>query len=723
MLVTIRDQGLPAPAGGILISPWVDLTHSFPSIVSHNPGDYIPAFGFRHKPSSAWPPPNSDEILSMKQEIRKNSAPDTAEQAMPLDNSQAAGTAKKGYNVHPDGSTAGEHAYPGKQETQKEPEKDEPDNVSVVLDGQTVEIKDQIHMYTNNKLLSHPLVSPVLQPTLGGLPPLQILTGGGEMLRDEQIYLAHKVADPKAFPPADIFLDEYDPYGEALNKYAPTHVQLQVWDHLCHVAPCLSFTKPAKYMFRSVSQFGAWALARAQNTKVDILVDNDPPMSSTESEKHESSTDELDKRTLAKNSVGTVGKAGDSLPAFQRHMIRQRVDKRGYIYPMDPPQSFEALQMSSSQIGAFNPVLVKRWMAAKHEWDEKYAKEKLRVQRQHLKELYHEFQNSNDQSPPPCSLAARRAAPEVSPPRHDGKSYLMTMWSNWACKHDARTIGREQQIDKHGRHNRPSADQGSPPAEAPVDKGPETGPAEKSTEAIPVDEQASSSGPKGITIDADAANQTLAEEKGKQPTDDLSMGGESTYPGSPRTYKSSFDKPISPMLVLPDYDNKKSTEENASTKALFHAPGTIPTSASDTSLSRVTTKNRPASSRADSAAGFTDITEDASSTVADDKSLAVTNATNTTGVDNASTRAVLHAGGVVGVIGGGDGVGSGVGTENNSARPSIDALSTSYRAASDVDGVSSVGVGVENEERSSIAGNSNRPRMPERDAFRTADEF
>lgn len=32
LLQVIRDAGLPMPAGGVLISPWCDLTHSFPSI-------------------------------------------------------------------------------------------------------------------------------------------------------------------------------------------------------------------------------------------------------------------------------------------------------------------------------------------------------------------------------------------------------------------------------------------------------------------------------------------------------------------------------------------------------------------------------------------------------------------------------------------------------------------------------------------------------------------
>lgn len=54
MLVTLRDQGIPPPAGAVLISPWVDLTHSFPSLGGDGKMDYIPAHGFVHKPSMSW---------------------------------------------------------------------------------------------------------------------------------------------------------------------------------------------------------------------------------------------------------------------------------------------------------------------------------------------------------------------------------------------------------------------------------------------------------------------------------------------------------------------------------------------------------------------------------------------------------------------------------------------------------------------------------------------
>ncbi|KAI8925343.1 Alpha/Beta hydrolase protein [Entophlyctis helioformis] len=42
-LLALRDMGLPLPAGGVLMSPWVDLTHSFPSFLLNETTDYLPA--------------------------------------------------------------------------------------------------------------------------------------------------------------------------------------------------------------------------------------------------------------------------------------------------------------------------------------------------------------------------------------------------------------------------------------------------------------------------------------------------------------------------------------------------------------------------------------------------------------------------------------------------------------------------------------------------------
>ena len=102
-----------------------------------------------------------------------------------------------------------------------------------MIDGNLITIKDQIQMYTTNELLAHPLVSPINQGSLGGLPPLMILVGGGEVLKDEQIYIAHKAANPKRFPPNPDYLADDERQQKALEKYPPTKVVLQVFDDCC----------------------------------------------------------------------------------------------------------------------------------------------------------------------------------------------------------------------------------------------------------------------------------------------------------------------------------------------------------------------------------------------------------------------------------------------------------------------------------------------------------
>lgn len=306
----MRDRGIPLPAGAILISPWVDLTHSFPSVAGNNPLDYIPPHGFHQRPSPSWPPPNSDDILAIEEAIVQK----LAHKGYPSAPQESEADAVQGFHVdhHPEegmqNDDASKNTHPqGRPTANTVPGSGH--DLSIMLDGKLVEIKDQIQMYASNQLISHPLVSPILQPSLGGLPPLLILTGGGEMLRDEQIYLAHKAANPAKYPPGDAFLDEipHDHNREQINRWKPTDVQLQVWDDLCHVAPTLSFTRPAKYMYRSIAQFGAWALARAQKTEIEIVDDDDVSVISRSSsdEEEQMATEKVRLQTLnLRQSVG-----------------------------------------------------------------------------------------------------------------------------------------------------------------------------------------------------------------------------------------------------------------------------------------------------------------------------------------------------------------------------------------------------------------------------------
>lgn len=440
MLVILRDKGLPLPAGAVLISPWVDLTHSFPSVAGDSTFDYIPAHGFMHRPSASWPPPNSDEM----ELIAMHAVEAVVEEGLPRKSTQqereeATQEARVRFTVpHIPGILY--------------PEYNGDHGLSIMLNGRMVPIKDQIQLYTTNQLISHPLVSPALQPSLGGLPPLLIMTGGGEILRDEQIYIAHKAANPARYPPGDAYLEENPEAREIIDKWKPTDVQLQVWEDLCHVAPTLSFTRPAKYMYRSIAQFGAWALARAQETEIEIQDDDEVSVISEESASDTGSSMDLkksrgDKGTMRSGFVehqagpiGKVGKAGDTLPPFRLNMIRQRVDRHGHVYALGPASSLPALQMSPNEIGVIKPGPVRKWLAAKAHWDDKYAREKAKVQKQRIKEMAQGFDEIGDDEVPPPSALARRRGKDMPREGKKSKSMGLSLWSLWGSSHDEKTV-------------------------------------------------------------------------------------------------------------------------------------------------------------------------------------------------------------------------------------------------------------------------------------------
>ena len=466
MLVVLRDQGLPLPAGGILISPWVDLTHSFPSVAGSGEHDYIPAHGFMQKPSAAWPPPNEDDLEAIAKHatssdvrgstfLHANQDEQKYEEATAiqglsvgrekLDETRApGGSQRKPPDTHTQGSSHG-HAFPNSGRV-----------LSVDIDGKMTVLRDQFQMYATNQQISHPLVSPVLQPSLGGLPPLLILTGGGEILQDEQIYLAHKAASPAKYPPGDAHLDQYDPDRTLLHKYKPTNVQLQVWDDLCHVAVTLSFTRPAKFMYRSVAQFGAWALARAQGTSIEISDDDYVSLISSGSETDSRANDSFEK--LAKHShvdqvtsqsAAQIGRAGSPLPNFVNHMIRQQVDRHGMVHALARVHALPALQMAPAEIGILKAGLVQRWLEAKHQWDTRYAKQKRKAQESRIHETAIggvEHRWGSDEKPPPTAVAGRRHAKgehEAKVEARKQRSWGMMLWSLWGSKHDEHTLRRE----------------------------------------------------------------------------------------------------------------------------------------------------------------------------------------------------------------------------------------------------------------------------------------
>ncbi|RYP09397.1 hypothetical protein DL765_008460 [Monosporascus sp. GIB2] len=430
LLVTLRDRGLPLPAGAILISPWVDLTHSFPSVSADCPLDYIPPNGFHHKPSKAWPPLNAEEYALLKEQAAKQAKPGQVKLMKPVSVEMK--------RVSRDISRSGEKSL---EEVPVTPP------LSIKIDGKEVQLKEQIQLYTTNELLAHPLVSPVMQPTLGGLPPLLIMTGGGEFLRDEQIYLAHKCANPTKYPVAESLMHESA--REQLARFKPTDVQLQVWDDLCHVAPTLSFTRPAKFMYRSIAQFGAWALARAQHTEIEILDDDDiSVISSSEESDAEEQGPPLRVKSAETDVHPTIGKAGDPLPSFKNHMIRQRVSRHGVITPLEPASDLPACNMRPEDIGVVKEGPVRKWLEARRQWDNRFGSAAAKVRKQRLRAMVAGYDGFDGETPPPSALAGRRRIAAEDKERKRKKSMGMSLWSLWGSKHDQATMIREREADK-----------------------------------------------------------------------------------------------------------------------------------------------------------------------------------------------------------------------------------------------------------------------------------
>jgi acetyl esterase/lipase len=211
LLQVIRDSGLPAPAGGVLISPWCDFTHSFPSIFTNTDTvrlyqrvfqrlfdhlvalqDVIPDTGLSlHKPSPLWPPPSNDISDKVHNGLRKS----ITDILYPRSKGASSRVSPPVRPMGPDNVVP--EALPTEQApinigaTASLPLSLVPDADQSALfqtaEGKIVKVAQQVQLYAPNDLLKHPLVSPVLS-YLGDLPPLLFIAGDREVLRDEIIY-------------------------------------------------------------------------------------------------------------------------------------------------------------------------------------------------------------------------------------------------------------------------------------------------------------------------------------------------------------------------------------------------------------------------------------------------------------------------------------------------------------------------------------------------------
>ncbi|KAJ6593444.1 hypothetical protein B0H19DRAFT_1090334 [Mycena capillaripes] len=266
LLQVLRDTGLPLPAGGVLISPWCDLTHSFPSIHTNTATDVIPEYGLSfQKPSSLWPPPSQELSRKVHASLRtwiRNTFKDGRPSTPPPGPIASAST---------DTLLVPDAPVPPKPVERKSIDRKSIESVDVgatipvprdsevisftAMSGEELRIDRQIHLYAQNSLIVHPLISGALS-YLGGLPPLLIIASDKEVLRDEIIYTAHKAANPEKYPLKEDIRAMYPPLDGIETKFGPTKVHLQVYDDTAHVLPVLfSFTTPGKFCYRAIAAF------------------------------------------------------------------------------------------------------------------------------------------------------------------------------------------------------------------------------------------------------------------------------------------------------------------------------------------------------------------------------------------------------------------------------------------------------------------------------------
>ncbi|BGP04824.1 hypothetical protein JCM10049v2_000626 [Rhodotorula toruloides] len=481
LLCLLRDGGLPMPAGGILISPWCDLTHSFPSILQNTDTDIPPPFGFGiFKPSTLWPPPpaefrkRADESTSLQglkkaaHHLQHSGSRDSREPHTTTSEKQEK-SERHGHRF-PTLSThhkAHELADAVERLPDNDPKRAEQHNgdasaatdetgasgqhktevskvMKVEVDGKEVELVDQIQLYATNEQLVYPFVSPIWQPSLGGLPPLYVMAGDKEVLRDEIIYMAHRAAHPDRYPVREGILKQNPERVRKSKDYPPTKVHLQLYDEVCHDLPLFSFTTPAKYCFRAMASFAKWVTtppdqqpSAVSPSGMTLPLERDPlhpdsaflrpPDADGSSTLNGSAASIRTSRTDAGGSQSAPTTSAPSVssvplpgkkakkrsappavdlektiysstqpfnrPEYVDNMIRERISTTGVVRPMEPEEQMSMLKVDKEDVGLIKEAPVKRYLAGKAILERKFRRTYKSVQKErerHLKKSMRE---------------------------------------------------------------------------------------------------------------------------------------------------------------------------------------------------------------------------------------------------------------------------------------------------------------------------------------------
>ncbi|KAN0066065.1 hypothetical protein ACQY0O_000158 [Thecaphora frezii] len=522
LMTVLRDLDLPMPAGAVLISPWCDMTHSFPSILQNTETDIIPPYSFVHKPSTLWPVPGVAPELAESDDPRRKVPIGVDEE----DRSRQTGTATtKGSKLHSIPAARKSHEAVRSQSSKNPREQavrgsngrqvyingvPPPPNLlySEPIEIETadpqkpnIQLRSQIQLYATNPQLSHPLCSPILHGSLGGLPPLYIIAGNAEVLRDEIIYLAHRAAHPRRYPLRADLLERSERARQSSVRYddKPTKVHLQVYDDMCHVPTLFAFTTQSRFAYRAVASFVKHVTGAPTNLKdpfpdvaegdigpedasersgsevlsgsemlsplqpihsagestrlttpqqstnnsrqasrkssqaglapmfsslapidtsateaqselvaspVDASASQDSPstrlhgshapftaaskqttLSAEDASLRSEASIREEKRRASSVGIGNeyTGQVPLTRPSFQSYMIRERVNVKGFLRPLEPESELQALRMDPNEIGRIKEGPCGRYLTGQELWEKKFEKTAKKVEKKRAK--------------------------------------------------------------------------------------------------------------------------------------------------------------------------------------------------------------------------------------------------------------------------------------------------------------------------------------------------
>ncbi|RIB19988.1 Alpha/Beta hydrolase protein [Gigaspora rosea] len=244
-LLALRDCGLPMVAGAVGWSPWVDLTHSMPSILSSDCDkfDYLPGSTLQFLPSQA-----QTRFLEKSAALSEN---------IKLSNKPR-------------------------------------------IWHKSLDREIRIQLYAANEALSIPYVSPLCAESLGGLPPMLLTTGDGERLRDEVIYLAFKASQPSKYllPMYNAGKFETSPFK------TPTNVTLEIYEEMPHMFQMIGFNESASFSFRRTAEFIREAVASASGKSTSSQMVNSSSYARISADKQLFPLKECDYSVLEWQDVG-----------------------------------------------------------------------------------------------------------------------------------------------------------------------------------------------------------------------------------------------------------------------------------------------------------------------------------------------------------------------------------------------------------------------------------